>query len=73
MARIRNSAGNEKLSSRQIRERKHKKFALSMFAAVSSVATVISHIAPLFTKKKMHTSILTGEGWVQELLKGLFF
>jgi len=73
MARIRNSAArNEKLTSRQIRKRKRQKAALCMLAAVSCVATVISHIAPHFTKQKMHTSILTGEGWIQELLNGFF-
>ena len=75
MARIRNyfAARNAKPTSRQIWEEKHRKAALCLFAVVSSVATVISHIAPHLIKKKMHTSILTGEGWVQELLKGFFW
>ena len=56
---------------------KHSHFGdaspLSVLICCSFKVTVISHIAPHLTKKKMHTSILTGEAWVQELLKGFFW
>ncbi|KAF9472454.1 hypothetical protein BDN70DRAFT_477640 [Pholiota conissans] len=58
-------------TSAQKRAEKRKKAALCMLGAISGVATVVSHIAPFFVKQPMHTSILTGQAWVEELLRGM--
>ena len=43
-----------------------------MVAAISGVATVLAHAIPHLDKQPMHTSVLTGQRWVQELLEGNF-
>jgi hypothetical protein len=50
---------------------KHKKAAVAL-AALSSVASVIAYATPWIDKQPRHTSILTGEGWVKELLCGQY-
>ena len=57
-------------SSRQIRQQKRKKMMLSLIGAVSGVVSTVVQSAPHIDKKPMHTSLLTGERWVQELLNG---
>ena len=42
-----------------------------MAAVVSAVATVIANVAPHIDKTPMHTSVLTGQDWIQELLQGI--
>ena len=60
-------------SSKHIRKRKQKKAAaLAMVAAISGVATVLAHVVPHLDKQPMHTSVLSGQKWVQELLEGNF-
>ena len=43
--------------------------ALIVFAAQAIVAVAV-FAAPLYDKREYHTSALTGEGWVQELING---
>jgi len=62
-----------KPSSRQIRQEKHKKAALCLIGAISGVASVLTHVAPLLDKRPMHTSSLTGQKWVEELLMGALY
>ena len=60
-------------SSKHIRKRKQKKVAaLAMVAAISGIATVLAHVVPHLDKQPMHTSVLSGQRWVQELLEGNF-
>ncbi len=71
-ARSSSSATSRHLTSRQKREEKHRKAAICILGAVSGIATAVAHIGPLLDKQPMHTSILTGQGWVDELLLGMF-
>jgi hypothetical protein len=60
-------------SSKPIWKRKRKKVtALAMVAAITGVASVLAHFVPHLNKQPMHTSILSGQQWVQELLEGNF-
>ena len=43
-----------------------------MVAAISGVATVLAQVVPHLDKQPMHTSVLSGQQWVQELLEGNF-
>lgn len=57
-------------SARKICDKKRRRAALCIIGVVSGVATMLSHIAPSLDKKPIHTSALTGELWVKELLAG---
>jgi len=59
------------LTSHQICAEKHQKAAICVVGAISGVIAVLSHIVPGLNKQQMHTSILTGERWVQELMTGV--
>lgn len=67
------TAQNKHPTSRQIRKEKHRKASICLLGAVSGIATAVAHIAPFLDKKPMHTSILMGQGWVDELLNGIYF
>ena len=60
-------------SARRIRDKKRRKAALCIIGVVSGVAAMLSHIAPSLDKKPIHTSALTGELWVKELLAGAHY
>ena len=70
---LRRRGSQFKLSSRQIREEKHRKMALCLLGAVSGVVSVLGHLESHIDKQPMHTSVLTGQRWVDELLKGMQF
>jgi hypothetical protein len=74
MVRLRGPGSNvdpfPPISARKKREKKRIDAALCIIGAVSGVATMLSHMAPFLDKKPIHTSILTGELWVKELLTG---
>jgi len=55
------------------REHIHQFYLLRMAAAMVAqliVGTVIAYMTPFLDKEPYHTSILSGHGWVQELLNG---
>jgi hypothetical protein len=62
-------APKQKLSSLQIRKGKHKRVSIFL-AAVAGAASVVAHASPYADKERIHTSILTGQRWLQELLEG---
>ncbi|GLB38366.1 putative nuclease activity [Lyophyllum shimeji] len=53
---------------RRSRHRKKCKFALLCLMSTATVA--VGHLAPFLTRTPQHTSILTGEKWLRELLAG---
>ena len=63
----------DKMSSVQIRKEKYKRAALCLFGVVSGISAVVGHLSQYLNKKAMHTSILTGQKWVDKLLTGNFF
>ena len=74
MVNLQRQCGKQiKLSSRQIREEKHRKAALCMLGAVSGVISVLGHLQSHVNKRPMHTSSLSGQQWVDELLRGALF
>ena len=54
------------LSTQQIRKEKHRR------AAITLAASVAIYGARYFDKQPMHMSILTGQGWVHEMMTGKF-
>ena len=58
-------------TSHRTRREKRRKAALCILGAVTGIVSVLAHIAPYLDRRPMNTSILTGEGWVQELLTGI--
>jgi len=54
----------DKMSSVQIRKEKYKRAALCLFGVVSGISAVVGHLSLYLNKKAMHTSILTGQKWV---------
>jgi hypothetical protein len=59
-------------STSQIRRAKHKK-ASCLLAAIGSVASIAAYALNFTDKTLMHTSILSGQKWLQELLEGMFW
>lgn len=57
-------------SSLQIHREKHRKAAICLLGAVSGVLSVLGHAEAHVKKRPMHTSALTGQKWVDELLTG---
>ena len=57
------------LSSHQIRKEKHKKASI-LLATIVGAASVVGHAIEYIDQERMHTSILTGQRWLQELLEG---
>ena len=57
------------LSSHQIRKEKHKKASI-LLATIVGAASVVGHAMEYIDQECMHTSILTGQMWLQELLEG---
>ena len=57
------------LSSHQIRKQKYKKIS-SVMATIAGAVTTIVHSSQHANKQAMHTSILTGQRWLDELLTG---
>jgi hypothetical protein len=39
-------------------------------AAIGGAALVVAHASQFCDKQPMHTSVLTGQRWLQELLEG---
>ena len=72
MVTIRLSSSSSKLcaSPCKIREEKHRKVAC-VTAVISGIATILAEVSPHLDKKPMHTSALTGQMWVNGLLKGI--
>jgi hypothetical protein len=62
-----------KPSSRQIRQEKHRKAAICLLGAFSGVISVLGHVEAHINKRPMHTSALTGQKWLDELLIGIDF
>jgi hypothetical protein len=58
------------LSSHQIHQEKHRKAAICLLGAVSGVLSVLGHAETHLNKQPMHTSALTGQNWLDELLTG---
>ena len=57
------------LSSHQIWKEKHKKASI-LLATIVGAASVVGHAMEYIDQECMHTSILTGQMWLQELLEG---
>lgn len=67
----RTSSALRSLPTYQIHRKKHRK-ALAALAVIASAAAVISHIGKYCDEKHpMHTSILTGQMWMDELFQGI--
>jgi len=64
------SSSKSHASSHQIWEEKHRK-AACVAAVISGITTILAEASPHLDKKPMHTSALTGQMWVEELLKGI--
>jgi hypothetical protein len=60
-------------SSHQIRQEKHRKAAICLLGAVSGVLSILEHAETHLNKQAMHTSVLTGQKWLDELLTGAKF
>ena len=74
MVNSRRCCGSEpKLSSRQIHQEKHRKAAVCLLGAVSGVLSLLRHAETHLNKQAMHTSALTGQKWLNELLTGAKF
>ena len=58
-----------RLSSYQVRKEKHKR-AACLIAAIGSVAVTAAHASQFIEKQRIHTSVLTGQKWLDELLAG---
>ena len=48
---------------------KYRSCAAAIFVNVTVTAAILA-VTPLVNKRPYHTSILSGEGWVQELITG---
>jgi len=59
------------LSTQQIRKKKHRRAAITL-AAIGGAASVAIYGAHYFDKQPMHTSILTGQRWVHEMMTDKF-
>jgi hypothetical protein len=57
------------LSSHQIRKQKYKKIS-SVMATIAGAVTAAVHSSQHVDKQALHTSILTGQRWLDELLTG---
>ena len=62
----------QKLSSHQIWKEKHKKASL-LLVAVAGAASVTAHASVYVDKECIHTSVFTGQRWLQELLEGKLY
>jgi hypothetical protein len=60
------------LSTHQIRKQKYKKIS-SVMATIAGAVTTVVHSSQHANKQAMHTSILTGQRWLDELLTGSQF
>ena len=65
-------AQNSHLSALQIHKQKHQRASI-VLATIAGAASVVVHAAKFMHKESIHTSALTGQKWVQELLEGTHF
>jgi hypothetical protein len=56
-------------SSYQLWKEKRKR-AACLIAAIGSVAVTAAHASQFVEKRQIHTSVLTGQRWLDELLTG---
>jgi hypothetical protein len=57
------------LSAQQIKNNKHKRASI-ILAAIGGAASAVTHALGFIDKECIHTSILTGRKWLDELLAG---
>lgn len=55
--------------SAQIRKEKHKKAAIFL-AGVGAALAAVTHASAHLDKQPLHTSMLTGQKWLEELMTG---
>ena len=60
-------------SSHQIHEEKHRKAAACLLGAASGILSILGRADTHLNKQAMHTSALTGQKWLDELLIGAKF
>jgi len=63
-------SSSQNISTHETRRKEHKKIAI--LAAIGGAASLAEYSSHYLDKEPIHTSKLTGEEWLEELMRGGF-